>query len=148
MKNCSLTSHFDRRVVNSPPTNSACILRPLFNYEAPKMSGRWILLVILLLTAGAAHAAIDVHEFNNYFERPRYQSFTDEIRCPECQNQNLSGSASPIADAFLRELYAMIQDGRSYKDIVDFMVGLSGEYILCRPRLSPATIMLWVGPAV
>lgn len=112
------------------------------------MSGRWILLLTLLLTAGAAVAAIDVHEFDNDVERQRYQSFIDEMRCPKCQNQNLSGSDSPIAKDLRRELYAMIQDGRSDKEIVDFMVERYGEYILYRPRLTPATVMLWVGPAV
>ena len=62
------------------------------------MSGRWILLFTLLLTAGAAVAAIDVHEFDNDVERQRYQSFIDEMRCPKCQNQNLSGSDSPISE--------------------------------------------------
>ena len=112
------------------------------------MSGRWILLFTLLLTAGAAVAAIDVHEFDNDVERQRYQSFIDEMRCPKCQNQNLSGSDSPIAEDLRRELYAMIQDGRSDKEIVDFMVERYGDYILYRPRLTPATVMLWVGPAV
>lgn len=112
------------------------------------MSGRWILLVILFLTAGAPLAAIDVHEFNNDVERQRYQSFIDEMRCPKCQNQNLSGSDSPIAEDLRRELYAMIQDGRSDKEIVDFMVERYGDYILYRPRLTSATVMLWVGPAV
>jgi cytochrome c-type biogenesis protein CcmH len=112
------------------------------------MSGRWILLFTLLLTAGAAVAAIDIHEFDNDVERQRYQSFIDEMRCPKCQNQNLSGSDSPIAEDLRRELYAMIQDGRSDKEIVDFMVERYGDYILYRPRLTPATVMLWVGPAV
>ena len=112
------------------------------------MSGRWILLVILFLTAGAPLAAIDVHEFNNDVERQRYQSFIDEMRCPKCQNQNLSGSDSPIAEDLRRELYAMIQDGRSDKEIVDFMVERYGDYILYRPRLTAATVMLWVGPAI
>ena len=112
------------------------------------MSGRWILLLTLLLTTGAAFAAIDVHEFDNDVERQRYQSFIDEMRCPKCQNQNLSGSDSPIAEDLRRELYAMIQDGRSDKEIVDFMVERYGDYILYRPRLTPATVMLWVGPAV
>lgn len=112
------------------------------------MSGRWILLVILFLTGGAPLAAIDVHEFNNDVERQRYQSFIDEMRCPKCQNQNLSGSDSPIAEDLRRELYAMIQDGRSDKEIVDFMVERYGDYILYRPRLTAATVMLWVGPAI
>lgn len=112
------------------------------------MPGRWIFFVILALTASSAFAAIDVHEFESDVQRLRYQSFIDEMRCPKCQNQNLSGSDSPIAEDLRHELYAMIQDGRSDKEIVDFMVERYGEYILYRPRLSPATLMLWIGPVV
>jgi cytochrome c-type biogenesis protein CcmH len=119
-----------------------------FYARSSVMPGRWIFFVILVLTASSAFAAIDVHEFESDVQRLRYQSFIDEMRCPKCQNQNLSGSDSPIAEDLRHELYAMIQDGRSDKEIVDFMVERYGEYILYRPRLSPATLMLWIGPVV
>lgn len=109
---------------------------------------RWIVFLLISVCFSAANAAIDVREFDNDVDRQRYQSFVDEMRCPKCQNQNLSGSDSPIANDLRRELYTMIQDGRSDKEIVDFMVDRYGEYILYRPRLTPFTVMLWVGPAV
>lgn len=112
------------------------------------MSCRWIIIFCLLLIANSAFAAVDVHEFKNDTQRLRYQSFIDEMRCPKCQNQNLSGSDSPIATDLRNELYSMIQDGRSDMEIVDFMVNRYGEYILYRPRLSPVTIILWLGPAI
>jgi cytochrome c-type biogenesis protein CcmH len=91
-------------------------------------------------------AAIDVHEFDNEVDRKRYQSFIDEMRCPKCQNQNLSGSDSPIAMDLRRELYLMIEDGKSDKEIIDFMVERYGEFILYRPRVSSATLLLWGAP--
>lgn len=105
-------------------------------------------LLFLCLISSIAWAAIDTHEFANDVERLRYQSFIDEMRCPKCQNQNLSGSDSPIAMDLRRELYAMIQDGRSDKEIVDFMVERYGDYILYRPRVTPVTFLLWFGPVV
>jgi cytochrome c-type biogenesis protein CcmH len=111
------------------------------------MLSRWLFLLFTIVTANPVFAAIDVHEFDSDVQRMRYQSFIDEMRCPKCQNQNLSGSDSPIATDLRDELYRMIQDGRSDKEIVDFMVERYGEYILYRPRLSPITILLWVGPA-
>ena len=91
-------------------------------------------------------AAIEVHEFDNDVDRKRYQTFIDEMRCPKCQNQNLAGTNSPIAEDLRRELVFMIKDGRSDKEIVDFMVERYGEFILYRPRLSPATMLLWGAP--
>ncbi len=105
-------------------------------------------LGLLLGSSVSALAAIDVHEFANDVERERYQSFIDEMRCPKCQNQNLSGSDSPIATDLRNQLYSMIKDGRSDKEIVDFMVERYGEFILYRPRLSPSTILLWALPGL
>ncbi|WP_039913583.1 cytochrome c-type biogenesis protein [Cellvibrio mixtus] len=102
----------------------------------------------LLFTVQISFAAIDVHEFKNETNRQRYQSFIDEMRCPKCQNQNLSGSDSPIAMDLRNELYLMIEAGKSDQEIVSFMVERYGEFILYRPRLSPATLLLWATPVL
>jgi len=101
----------------------------------------WVLLISF-----SSFAAIEVHEFDNDVDRQRYQIFIDEMRCPKCQNQNLAGTNSPIAMDLRRELELMIKDGKSDKEIVDFMVDRYGEFILYRPRLSPATMLLWGAP--
>lgn len=100
----------------------------------------------LLFISLSSFAAIEVHEFDNDVDRLRYQTFIDEMRCPKCQNQNLAGTNSPIAEDLRRELVLMIKDGKSDKEIVDFMVERYGEFILYRPRLSPATMLLWGAP--
>ncbi len=102
----------------------------------------------LLFISLTSFAAIEVHEFDNDVDRQRYQTFIDEMRCPKCQNQNLAGTNSPIAMDLRRELELMIKDGKSDKEIVDFMVERYGEFILYRPRLSPATLLLWGAPIV
>jgi len=100
----------------------------------------------LLFISFSSFAAIEVHEFDNDVDRQRYQTFIDEMRCPKCQNQNLAGTNSPIAMDLRRELEFMIKDGKSDKEIVDFMVERYGEFILYRPRLSAATMLLWGAP--
>jgi len=100
----------------------------------------------LFLISSFSFAAIEVHEFDNDVDRQRYQTFIDEMRCPKCQNQNLAGTNSPIAMDLRRELELMIKDGKSDKEIVDVMVERYGEFILYRPRLSPATLLLWGTP--
>ena len=106
-----------------------------------------ILALLVLVTMSLhAHAAIEAHEFNNDLERQRYQSFIEEMRCPKCQNQNLAGSDSPISADLRRELYEMIKMGKSDKEIVDYMVSRYGDFILYRPRVTPATYLLWIAP--
>ena len=102
----------------------------------------------LLFCAQMSFAAIEVHELDNEVDRQRYQTFIDEMRCPKCQNQNLAGTNSPVAADLRNELDLMIKAGKSDQEIVSFMVERYGEFILYRPRLSPATILLWASPVL
>lgn len=111
---------------------------------------RYCLLIFSLLPgfASVSWADIDTYEFASETQRQRYYSFIEEMRCPKCENQSLAGSNSPIAMDLRRELYLMIDDGRSDKEIIDFMVERYGEYILYRPRIMPVTFLLWFGPGL
>jgi cytochrome c-type biogenesis protein CcmH len=106
----------------------------------------FLLLISLIFSSLSAFATIEIHEFANDVERKRYQSFIEEMRCPKCQNQNLAGSDSPVSMDLRRQLYEMIKLDKSDKEITDFMVERYGEYILYRPRVSPATYVLWGAP--
>lgn len=108
------------------------------------LSTLW-LLVALLLT-GFASAAEDTYKFDNEVDRKRFQSFLEEMRCPLCQNQNLADSDSSISVDLRREIYEMIQDDRSDKEIVDALVDSYGQYILYRPPLNSSTWALWFAP--
>jgi cytochrome c-type biogenesis protein CcmH len=106
----------------------------------------FLVLAIVLCACEQALAAIETHEFDSDLQRQRYQSFIEEMRCPKCQNQNLAGSDSPISADLRRELYEMIKQGKSDKEIVDFMVERYGDFILYRPRVAPITYVLWGAP--
>lgn len=106
------------------------------------------LLLACVFWVSPCQASIEVREFTNNTERHRYESFIEDMRCPKCQNQNLAGSDSPIAKDLRNELYLQIQEGRSDKEIVDFMVERYGDFILYKPRLTPATLLLWGLPLV
>ncbi|GGY71280.1 cytochrome c-type biogenesis protein CcmH [Cellvibrio zantedeschiae] len=108
----------------------------------------FLLLLALLFSTINAFAAIETHEFDNELDRQRYQSFIQEMRCPKCQNQNLAGSDSPISADLRHKIYEMIKLGKSDKEIVDFMVERYGDFILYRPRVTPATYVLWSAPLV
>lgn len=103
---------------------------------------------LAFLFSVSAFAVIDVYEFEDEVERQRYLSFIDEMRCPKCQNQNLAGSDSPIAQDLRRELHRLLKEGKSDKEITDFMVNRYGDYVLYRPQLKKNTYMLWGLPLV
>lgn len=105
------------------------------------------LVVLMLGWVMPALAVIDGYQFDDEVTRQRYLSFIEELRCPKCQNQNLAGSDSPIAADLRRELYRLLEDGQSDKEIVDFMVARYGDYVLYRPQVKRDTWLLWGLPA-
>lgn len=105
----------------------------------------WLWLVACAFVA-VAQAAIDPYEFDNDAQRDRYRHFIEEMRCPKCQNQNLAGSDAPIAQDLRRELHRLLLEGRSDREIVDFMVARYGAYILYDPPFDRKTALLWLAP--
>ena len=103
---------------------------------------------LLLALSLPAMAVVELYEFDSEVDRIRYQSFIDELRCPKCQNQNLAGSDSPIASDLRRELYRLLEEGKSDQEIVDFMVARYGDYVLYRPQVKSTTYLLWGMPMV
>ena len=72
----------------------------------------------------------------------------DELRCPKCQNQNLSGSDADIAADLRRELHRLLLAGKTDREIITFMVDRYGDFILYRPRLQMNTSLLWFAPVI
>ncbi|WP_206483406.1 cytochrome c-type biogenesis protein [Thalassotalea sp. G2M2-11] len=106
-------------------------------------------VLMSLIVSFAAHAwNTDTYVFNDLVTEKRYKSLVKELRCPKCQNQNLADSNSPIAADLRREVYGLLQQGKSDGEIVDFMVKRYGEFVLYRPKVSGLTYVLWFGPAI
>ncbi|HEY7774552.1 MAG TPA: cytochrome c-type biogenesis protein [Marinagarivorans sp.] len=104
------------------------------------------LLVIFTVLSANVVGGIDTYEFDSPDGQKRYNHFIDELRCPKCKNQNLEGSNAPIAQDLRRELHRLIVEGKNDQDIVDFMVGRYGDFVLYRPPLQKNTYILWYGP--
>ncbi|WP_036256180.1 cytochrome c-type biogenesis protein [Spongiibacter marinus] len=105
-----------------------------------------VLLAVLLLLALPSWAVIETYQFDTDLQRQRYNAFIEELRCPKCQNQNLSGSDSAISQDLRRQLHAMIMAGKSDIEITQYMVDRYGDFILYRPRFNAATAVLWLLP--
>lgn len=105
-----------------------------------------LVLILALLFSVSSLAVIETYRFDNDVQRQRYQNFIDELRCPKCQNQNLSGSDAAIAQDLRREIHRMIMAGKSDIEITQYMLQRYGDFVLYRPRMSAATSVLWLGP--
>lgn len=76
----------------------------------------------------------------------RLQKLSEELRCLVCQNQTIADSNAELAQDLRREVRAMIKEGKSDKEIVDFMVVRYGDFVLYRPPVKGITLLLWGGP--
>ncbi len=106
-------------------------------------------VLFLQLTVFKAIASpIDTYQFDNPVDQARYTDLTEVLRCPKCQNQNLAGSNSPIAQDLRRQIYEQIQAGKADKEIIDYMVYRYGEFVLYKPGFDSNTWLLWLSPVV
>ena len=79
----------------------------------------------------------------------RARSLSKELRCVVCTNESIDESNSMIA----KDLRGLLRDrlvaGETDAEILDFLVGRYGEYILLKPKLDTKNIILWMtGPVV
>jgi cytochrome c-type biogenesis protein CcmH len=72
----------------------------------------------------------------------------EEVRCLVCQNESLAGSRADLAQDLRREIRSLIKQGKTDKEVMDFLVSRYGDYVRYRPPVKPSTWLLWGGPFV
>ncbi len=130
-------------------SSSRLVIRPFIGL------GIVILAAVMSVAYSASVAAIpspdtvqELREFKSADMRERYYQLIDQLRCPKCQNQNLADSDAPIAEDLRNELFMLLDEGYSNKDILDFMVSRYGEFVLYSPPVNTSTAVLWLLPAL
>ena len=94
----------------------------------------------------AVHAGINPLEFDSPAEEQRFKTLASEIRCLVCQNQSLADSNAELAGDLRAEVYRLMKQGNSDKQILDFLVTRYSDFVLYRPRVKTSTLLLWFGP--
>jgi cytochrome c-type biogenesis protein CcmH len=107
-----------------------------------------LIIVVFLLLSGSAAAVVDTYQFENDSLRVRYYQFVEELRCPNCQSQNLAGSNSMVAADLRREVHRLLHEGLSDQQITEHMINRYGDYILYRPQFKSETALLWGAPII
>ncbi len=97
--------------------------------------------------AGPAQAfTLEEFTFDSPAEQAEFRGLIDELRCLVCQNESLSASQAELAQDLRREVYEMMQSGKSKAEVVDFLVARYGDFVLYSPPIKPSTYVLWFGP--
>ena len=76
----------------------------------------------------------------------RARALSAHLRCLVCQNQSIDDSDAPLA----RDLRLIIRErltaGDTDDQVMEFLVGRYGDFVLLKPPFKPVTYLLWIGP--
>jgi len=103
-------------------------------------------LALALLLAAAPLSANTADVPGDPLTERRMLDLTMQLRCLVCQNQSIADSNAELAVDLKREVRQMIADGRSDREIMDFMVERYGDFVLYNPPVKAVTLLLWGGP--
>jgi cytochrome c-type biogenesis protein CcmH len=73
-------------------------------------------------------------------------TLSNELRCLVCQNQTIADSNAELAVDLRNQVRKQLSEGKSDREILDYMVQRYGEFVLYRPPFNYKTILLWAGP--
>ncbi|KPZ64067.1 Cytochrome c-type biogenesis protein CcmH precursor [Pseudoalteromonas sp. P1-16-1b] len=109
---------------------------------------RLFLLTLSLFISLAAFAQQDRYQFDSNEQAIRFEELTKELRCPKCQNQNIADSDAVVAKDLRERVLALVKDGKSKDEVIDYMIDRYGYFVHYDPPVTPATLILWVLPVL
>ena len=119
--------------------------RSLASFKATALS---VFTLLIVLSAFSISAAEDKFSFDTPAQRESFLKLTAELRCPMCQNQNIADSDAMIAHDMRRKVYALLKQGKTEQEVIDFMKSRYGDFVHYQPPVTAATLWLWAGPVL
>jgi cytochrome c-type biogenesis protein CcmH len=104
------------------------------------------ILNVLLLLCVISTQAQEMLSFDNETERQLYQQLTAELRCPQCQNQNIADSNAIVAVDMRQKTYQLVREGHDRAQVLDYMKSRYGDFVHYQPPLNRYTLWLWLTP--
>lgn len=104
------------------------------------------LAVSVTLFSSVRAAGLEAFDFTGNVDETRFKSLIVELRCLVCQNQSLADSDADLAHDLRREVFELMEQGKSDQEIIDYLVARYGDFVLYNPPVKPETWILWYGP--
>lgn len=101
-----------------------------------------------LMLALPAHAVLPDEVLDDPVLEARARDLSAEIRCLVCQNESIDASNAQLARDLRILVRERLVEGDSNQEVLDFLVARYGEFVLLRPPVNQATVLLWFGPAL
>ncbi|HAF6300583.1 TPA: heme lyase NrfEFG subunit NrfF [Salmonella enterica] len=134
--------------------DGAALIRPTSEKQGrpdkaftPPFGKTMLLLALLIFLPFATHAqVVDTWTFANPQQQEKALSIASQLRCPQCQNQNLLESNAPVAVSMRHQVYSMVAEGKSEAEITAWMTDRYGDFVRYNPPLNEQTLLLWALP--
>jgi len=105
-------------------------------------------LLCFSLGLGSALAVTPDEILDDPVLEDRARDLSRNLRCMVCQNESIDESNAPLA----KDLRVLVRErlvaGDSNDEVIDYLVGRYGEFVLLKPRLAAHTIILWASAPV
>ena len=104
------------------------------------------LLILVLLISNFAFAGEAMPLTEDPALEARLKAMSQELRCLVCQNSTLADSSAPLAEDLRKEIRSQMRQGKSDKEVIDYLVARYGDFVRYRPPVNNSTALLWFGP--
>ena len=109
--------------------------------------GQLLRILMLLAPLSSPALAIDGDEmFSDPAKEAHAREIGRQLRCMVCQNQSIFDSNSGLAKDLRVLVRQRMDEGESDKEILNYIAGRYGDYVLLNPRLSLQNAVLWATP--
>lgn len=112
------------------------------------MTMKKLFLTAALATQIAFAAPVEINQFDSPAQEADYKTLIAELRCPQCQNNNIADSNATIATDMRAKTLELLKQGKSKQEVVDYMIERYGNFVTYDPPLTPATVLLWAMPVL
>ncbi|MFN3171514.1 MAG: cytochrome c-type biogenesis protein CcmH [Hyphomicrobiales bacterium] len=107
-----------------------------------------VIALMSLMLVLPAHAVQPDEVLDDPVLEARARDLSAEIRCLVCQNESIDASNAQLARDLRILVRERLVEGDSNQEVLDFLVARYGEFVLLRPPVNQATVLLWFGPAL
>ncbi|MDD0823283.1 cytochrome c-type biogenesis protein CcmH [Mannheimia sp. AT1] len=103
-------------------------------------------LLFIFASSIAISAPVEINQFDSPQQEADYRALIQELRCPQCQNNNIADSNATISTDMRAKTLELLKEGKNKSEVVDYMIERYGNFVTYNPPMTPATIVLWVLP--
>ena len=109
---------------------------------------RLVILLAMSLSSSVSIAVEPNEVLQDVALEQRARALSAGIRCMVCQNQSIDDSDADLA----RDLRVLVRErlvsGDTDEQVLDYLVGRYGEFVLLKPKFGTHTLLLWGAPLI